>query len=73
LWRLCHKVGGVVALPDDADVALGLERSGTRSRAAGYQYFFGLAESAKTPETSDLELNGLQKGGPKGRLPGQKE
>ena len=33
----------------------------------------GLAESAKTPETSDLELNGLQKGGPKGRLPGQKE
>ena len=40
LWRLCHYVGGLPALPDDADLTLGMgvERPGTRRGASAYQY-----------------------------------
>jgi hypothetical protein len=40
-WRLCHYVGGLPALPDDADLALGvgLERLGTCSGASAYQHW----------------------------------
>ena len=39
-WRLCHYVGGLPALPNDADLALGvgLERPGTCGGAAPDQY-----------------------------------
>ena len=42
-WRLCHYVGGLPALPDDADLALGmgLERPGTCSGASAFQYWNG--------------------------------
>ena len=42
-WRLCHYVGGLPALPDDADLALGmgLERPGTCSGASASQYWNG--------------------------------
>ena len=42
-WRLCHNVGGFPALPDDADVALGmgLERLGPWSYASRSQYWSG--------------------------------
>ena len=42
-WRLCHYVGGLPALPDDADLALGmgLERPGTCSGASAYQHWNG--------------------------------
>ena len=43
LWRFCHYVGGLPALSDDADLALGmgLERPSTRSGAFAYQYWHG--------------------------------
>ena len=43
LWRLCRYVGGFPALPDDADLALGmgLERPGTWRGASAYQYWNG--------------------------------
>ena len=42
-WRLCRNVGRISALPDDADLALGmgLERPGTCRGASGYQYRSG--------------------------------
>jgi hypothetical protein len=43
LWRLCRYVGGLPALSDDADLALGMgmERPGTCSGASAYQYWNG--------------------------------
>src|ERR1700730_10161440 len=43
-WRLCHIVGGLSALPDDADVALGmgLERPGACGVATPDQYRNGI-------------------------------
>ena len=43
LWRFCHYVGGLPALSDDADLALGmgLERPSTCSGASAYQYWRG--------------------------------
>ena len=42
-WRLCHYVGRLPALPDDADLALGvgLERPGTCRGASAFQYWNG--------------------------------
>ena len=42
-WRLFNYVGGFPALPDDADLALGvgLERPGTCGGACAYQYWNG--------------------------------
>ena len=64
-WRLCHYVGGLPALPDDADLALGmgLERPGTCGGASAGRYWNGVNLQIQNRQTIfSSDLGGVAKG-----------